>query len=305
MNIIEVEGLKKSYGEIKAVDDISFSVERGSLFAFLGVNGAGKSTTINILCSTLKKDAGKVTIGGFDLDTQNAKVKTLIGNLFQGSVLDNRLTVEENLRVRASLNMVGKKDFVQNLNELAEALKFSDILKRKFSTLSGGQKRRIDIARALISKPEILFLDEPTTGLDPSSRVFIWQFINKLREENKLTIFLTTHYMEETVNADKVTIIDSGKISAAGTPHELKNKFSSDYIKMYLDRTNETDGILIEGGYEFTYTGSAYSIKIGDSVEAKKFIEKYDSLLKDFEVIKGDMDDVFLNVTGKKLQGGI
>lgn len=296
-NIIEIKNLEKSYGDNKAVDNISFSVKEGSLFAFLGVNGAGKSTTINIICSILKKDSGQVTINGFDLDTESTKIKPLIGVVFQNSVLDQSLSVLDNLTTRAGFYGLSGKAWKERLAELTTLLDLGPILKKPLSNLSGGQKRRVDIARGLINYPKILILDEPTTGLDPQTRKMIWQLIDDLRKKRKMTVFLTTHYMEEANKADLVVMIDKGHIVATGTPHNLKNKYSCDYLKAYMPRNEEFEAEL----ETFEYLGDCYLIKIKDSEEAKSLINKYDKFLTDFEVIKGDMDDVFLQITGKKL----
>lgn len=221
-NIIEVKNLVKNYKDVHAVNDISFTVEEGSFFAFLGINGAGKSTTINILCTVLEKTSGNVKIGGYDLDKEKNKIKELIGIVFQGSVLDKQLTVKENLESRASYYGLNKKEIAKRIESLTQTFDLSEILKRKYGTLSGGQRRRVDIARALINRPKLLFLDEPTTGLDPKTRLQVWEIIYNLRKETGLTVFLTTHYMEETVDCDNVVIIDSGKIVANDSPHNLK-----------------------------------------------------------------------------------
>ena len=231
-NIIEIEHLRKSFGSIKAVDDLSFSVKKGELFAFLGVNGAGKSTTISIICGQLKKDGGSVTVCGENTDNAAERILSKIGVVFQGSVLDKALTVKENLKSRAALYGINGDSFKKRLFELSETLDFTDLLNRSVGKLSGGQRRRIDVARALLHKPEILILDEPTTGLDPQTRVTLWRAIENLRKTENMTVFLTTHYMEEAADADYVVILDSGKISACGTPIELKNKYTGDFITL-------------------------------------------------------------------------
>ena len=246
-NIIEIRNLEKSYGDTKAVDGISFDVEEGSLFAFLGINGAGKSTTINIICSILKKDAGKVMINGLDLDTQSDEIKSLIGVVFQNSTLDWVLSVKENLAVRAGYYGLKGKEWKERLNELSTLLNLGDILKKPMKNLSGGQRRRVDIARGLINLPKILILDEPTTGLDPQTRMKIWELIDELRISRKMTVFLTTHYMEEANKADRVVMIDKGRIVANDTPHNLKNQYSSDYIKAYMSRNEEFEKEFGEG----------------------------------------------------------
>lgn len=300
--IIKISNLKKSYGEIKAVDGISFEVKRGSLFAFLGVNGAGKSTTINILCTLLDKDEGDVEILGYNLDHDQKKIREMVGVVFQGSILDKTLSVKDNLTIRASFYGLSGEMWKKRLKELTEILDLNDILKRKYGKLSGGQRRRIDIARALINHPSILILDEPTTGLDPQTRKTVWNIIEKLRVEHQVTVFLTTHYMEESSAADKVVIIDAGKIVASGSPIELKNKYSSDKLFIYGRETNKLNDAL--SNYKYLYEDNKYKVYVSGGEEVKTILSKNASLITDFEVIKGDMDDVFLNVTGKKLSGG-
>ena len=196
-NIIEINGLNKCFGEVKAVQDLSFRVKEGELFAFLGVNGAGKSTTINILCGQLGKDSGSVFIDGMDLDKDTDNIKRNIGIVFQTSLLDSMLSVYDNLKCRAALYGISGPSLEKRLSELSELLAFKPLLQRTLGKLSGGQRRRIDIARALLHKPKILILDEPTTGLDPQTRKLLWNVISDLRRETKMTVFLTTHYMEE------------------------------------------------------------------------------------------------------------
>lgn len=299
--VITIENLKKNYGDIKAVDDISFGVEEGSLFAFLGLNGAGKSTTINIIATLLKKDSGKVSIMDYDLDTQATHIRNSIGIVFQGSILDGTLSVKDNLKIRASLYGCCGEAWKKRLKELSELLSLDDILNRPYGKLSGGQRRRVDIARGLINKPQILILDEPTTGLDPVTRKTVWEVIDKIRKEDNMTVFLTTHYMEEANNADDVVIIDSGKIAARGTPVQLKNEFSRDYLIVYAQRSEALDKAFEKLDYEYD---GAYKVVLSGSSQAKELLSKHGKLIEDFEVVKGDMDDVFLNVTGKKLIGG-
>ena len=299
-NIIEVNRLIKNYKEVEAVRDISFTVEEGSFFAFLGINGAGKSTTINILCTVLEKTSGDVTVGGFDLDRDPYKIKDLIGIVFQGSVLDKQLTVRENLASRAAYYGLGRSEIKARIAQLSETFELQDILNRRFERLSGGQKRRVDIARALINRPKILFLDEPTTGLDPMTRVKVWEVIHKLRRETGLTVFLTTHYMEETALCDKVVIIDSGKIAAVGTPHELKQQYAGSRLLWYTPQSDEAEMLLKEEGVDAEYRIDCYHIALDSSEQATALLKKYDAV-KDYEFIKGNMDDVFLAVTGKRL----
>ena len=238
---IEITGLKKYFGEVKAVDDISFEVERGSLFAFLGLNGAGKSTTINIICTLLKKDGGKVSVAGIDIDKDPVAIRKKTGVVFQGSILDEKLFVKDNLSVRASFYGLYGEKWNRRLAELDDLLGIGEMLKRPYGKLSGGQRRRVDVARGLINSPEILILDEPTTGLDPQTRKTVWQVIERLRQDTGMTVFLTTHYMEEARGADDVVILDSGRIAAKGSPVELKNKYSKDRLIVYRDKSEEAD----------------------------------------------------------------
>ena len=299
-NIIEIEHLSKSFGEVKAVQDISFHVKEGELFAFLGVNGAGKSTTISIICGQLKKDAGTVIIDGHTLDSSIDEIKKELGVVFQDSVLDKALSVRDNLESRAALYGITGNAFKKRLTELTDLLEFEDLLKRPVGKLSGGQRRRIDIARALLNQPKILILDEPTTGLDPQTRKTLWDVISKLRKEKNMTVFLTTHYMEEAADADYVVILDSGKISAHGTPLQLKNTYTGDFITIY--------GICEEQvkllGKQYEAIRDAYRISVSNTSEATELIIKHSEIFKDYEITKGKMDDVFLAVTGKKLTGG-
>lgn len=300
MNIIEVENLEKSYGKVRAVDGISFAVERGCLFSFLGVNGAGKSTTINILCSILRKDGGRVKICGYDLDCAANEIKRRIGVVFQKTVLDDRLTVRDNLAVRASFYGITGKKWALRLEELRHMLALDDILGRPFGKLSGGQRRRADIARGLINKPELLFLDEPTTGLDPQTRATVWATVQQLRESEHTTVFLTTHYMEEADCSDKVTIIDGGRISAEGTPAELKNRYSRSRLRLY---GGDIFARLAAVGIAFEEDGPCAVINFDSPDGARAFIAAYPAVCEDFEYVKGSMDDVFLAVTGRRAGG--
>lgn len=296
-NIIEIENLSKSFKDVKAVSDLSFSIKKGELFAFLGINGAGKSTTISIICNQLKKDSGKIVIDGVDIDKNSESINSKLGVVFQASVLDSFLTVYDNLKNRAALYGIYGKEFEKRLDELSDILNFKDLLKRSVKKLSGGQRRKIDIARALFHHPKILILDEPTTGLDPQTRKNIWNVINKLRKEEQITVLLTTHYMEEAADADYVVIIDSGKKVASGTPLELKNKYTGDFITLY----NVKEEDVIKLGFPYEVIRDAYRIAIPDTKTASDLIIEHQDIFNDFEITKGKMDDVFLQVTGKKL----
>ena len=235
--IIEINHLNKSFGKIKAVDDLSFCVEEGELFAFLGINGAGKSTTISIMCGQLEKDSGQIIIDGYDIDkiSNVSLIKKEIGIVFQDSVLDKSLTVYDNLESRAALYGIYKEKFIEQLKKVSKILNFENLLDRPYGKLSGGQKRRIDIARAIIHNPKILILDEPTTGLDPRTRTLVWNAIESLRKELKMTVFLTTHYMEEADTiCDQIIFINKGKIIATGTPSEIKKKTNTLFVSRVL-----------------------------------------------------------------------
>ncbi len=299
--VIEIENLEKSFKEVKAVDKISFKVKEGELFAFLGINGAGKSTTINIISGVLSKDSGSVKVCGYDIDENSNLIKSKIGIVFQNSVLDKRLTVYDNLKSRANLCGIFGNEFKERLEEICDLLDLKEILKRPLMKLSGGQKRRIDIARALMHKPQLLILDEPTTGLDPKTRISVWNVVDKLRKENGLTVFLTTHYMEEAAVADYVVILDAGKKVAEGTPHELKNKYASDFIKFYNHR-DEADSYFRELGYSVNSARDYTEVELKSTSEVAKFFKEKSDMFDDFEVLKGNMDNVFLKVTGKDLK---
>ncbi len=299
MKIIEINNLKKSFGDIKAVDGISFSVNEGELFAFLGQNGAGKSTTISIICGRLLKDSGSVTVNGCDIDGKSDQIKRDIGVVFQNSALDKQLTVYENLKSRASLYGIFGDELKNRIDELNTLLDLDGLLKRTLGKLSGGQKRRIDIARALIHKPKILILDEPTTGLDPQTRRSVWDVVRKLQREDGMTVFLTTHYMEEAASADNVIILDQGRIAAEGSPHELKNRYSCDYITLYGVSEAEVKRL----GVPYTAEKDIFTVTVKNTPEATSLIVKHPEIFSDYEITKGGMDDVFLAVTGKKLGG--
>lgn len=297
---IEISHLSKRFGDVQAVQDLSFRVKEGELFAFLGINGAGKSTTINILCGQLAKDAGTVRIDGVDLDSDPDRIKRSLGVVFQNSVLDKDLSVQDNLQSRAALYGLRGKAFRARLTELAGLLEFDDLLKRTVGKLSGGQRRRIDIARALLHRPKILILDEPTTGLDPQTRSTLWKVVGDLRKNEGMTVFLTTHYMEEAADADYVVILDSGKIAAEGTPLTLKNRYTGDFITLY--GVDEAQVRLLGAPYEAIR--DAYRVSVPNTAAATEMIRKYPEIFLDYEITKGKMDDVFLSVTGKKLVGG-
>ena len=298
--LIQIEHLQKHFGDVHAVNDLSFKVKKGELFAFLGVNGAGKSTTINILCGQLKKDGGSVEICGIDIDRDPDTVKRSLGVVFQNSVLDKELSVKDNLESRAALYGIHGAAFKNRLAELAQLLDFEDLLRRPVGKLSGGQRRRIDIARALFHEPEILILDEPTTGLDPQTRSLLWAVVDRLRREKNMTVFLTTHYMEEAADADYVVILDHGRIAAEGTPLQLKNSYTGDFITIYGIDEDSVKSL----GAPYKSIRDAYRVRVQDTAAATQLIIEHPEFFRDYEITKGKMDDVFLAVTGKVLEGG-
>ena len=299
-DIIRIDGLEKRFGEVHAVNNLSFRVKRGELFAFLGVNGAGKSTTISIMCGLLEKDGGNVEICGKNVGTDMREIAKKLGVVFQNSALDARLSVKDNLVSRAALYGIYGAEAKNRIDELAEKLCFKDLMTRTVSKLSGGQRRRIDVARALLHKPEVLILDEPTTGLDPQTRKTLWEVIRDLRLHDGMTVFLTTHYMEESTDADYVIILDSGKIAAEGTPLELKNRYTGDFVTVY----NADEQTINDLGFPYEKIRDAFRISVKNTAEARDLIIKHPAVFSDFEITKGKMDDVFLVVTGKKLAGG-
>ena len=296
MKIIEVKNLKKNYKNFTAVDGISFDVEEGELFAFLGENGAGKSTTINMLTTVLEKTDGQAFIAGHELGKEDDEIN---GIVFQNSVLDKKLTVKENLLTRGSYYGLSKKEVLKRLEPFSEKFEMKDIWDRKYEKLSGGQRRRVDIMRALINNPKILFLDEPTTGLDPKSRKLVWDYINYLRREHKMTIFLTTHYMEETRDADHVVILDKGHIVSKGTPAELKSQYAHSKLVWYTAKSEKAEALITSISDKYIYDADHYNITTDRAIT--EFLYENRGEIRDYEYIKGTMDDVFLNLTGKEL----
>ena len=299
-NIIEIKNLDKSFQDVHAVDDLSLVVKEGELFAFLGVNGAGKSTTISIMCGTLSKDGGEVIIDGMNVDNDMKNITKEIGVVYQTSALDAKLSVKDNLTSRASLYGITGKAAKERIAALSEMLDFKELLPRTFGKLSGGQKRRVDVARALIHNPKILILDEPTTGLDPEARKLLWNVVTNLRKSRNMTVFLTTHYMEEAADADYVVILDKGKIAAEGTPLSLKNEYTGDFVTIYNAEEENVKAL----GLPYEKIRDAFRVSVKDTAEARDFIIKNPALFTDFEITKGKMDDVFLSVTGKNPEGG-
>jgi multidrug/hemolysin transport system ATP-binding protein len=300
--VIEVKGLHKFYGNIHAVKGIDFYVEKGKVFAFLGPNGAGKSTTIDIICTFLKQDEGEVLVYGNKLGEKDDEIRSIIGAVFQDGLLDGLLTIEENLQIRGAFYGLRGSKLKQAIVEVAEVTEIKDLLKRQYKNLSGGQRRRCDIARALINTPKILFLDEPTTGLDPQTRKMVWETISTLQKKTKMTIFLTTHYMEEAANTDYVIVIDNGIIAAKGTPAELKENYSCDKLIISSKHIEKIETILLQEAIEYEKIANQLIIKIGSTLESLAIIDKCRPDISGFEVIRGTMDDAFIGITGKEIR---
>jgi multidrug/hemolysin transport system ATP-binding protein len=298
--ILSIQNLSKSYGKIQAVNDISLTVYEGELFAFLGPNGAGKSTTINVLCTLLNKDSGEVLINGYKLGKEDDLIRQNIGVVFQSSFLDDLLTVKENLMTRGSIYGLEHKELLRRLDDLSQQLFLSEFINRPYGKLSGGQRRRADIARALINHPRILFLDEPTTGLDPQTRHNIWTYIDVLRKKHHMTIFLTTHYMEEAALCDRVCIIDHGRLLELKTPTELKTKYAPTLLK--LKTTQLTEDNIKEYHFPYQTNKDGYELVIPSSKAALKLLTQYQDQIEHFEVVEGNMDTVFLALTGKTIR---
>ncbi|MDE6905407.1 MAG: ABC transporter ATP-binding protein [Lachnospiraceae bacterium] len=300
--ILKVNHLKKYFHEVKAVDDISFSVERGEMFGFLGVNGAGKSTTISMLCTLLKPTGGEAEVAGCVLGKEDEEIKRRIGVVYQWNVLDDLLTVKENLICRGSLYEKDKRKLKKRMEYVCEILALSDVVRRPYGKLSGGQKRRCEIGAALLHTPEILFLDEPTTGLDPATRKSVWQTIGRLQKEMKMTVFLTTHYMEEAAKANHIGIIEKGKMVQYGTPFALKEEFAKDrlIIRYQPKKRDSIEGLLKDTGFLYKIKDEKIIATIPKTVASIPLLERIEHDIEGFEVIQGSMDDVFLNVTGIK-----
>ena len=294
MAAVSVQGLRKNYGDLEAVKGISFEVKEGSFFAFLGPNGAGKSTTISIICSLLDYDSGTVEVFG----KNPAEARTEIGVVFQDHMLDDKLTVRENVSLRGSMyGLKGQelKDAVNKVLALTDSSEFAD---RRYGTLSGGQKRRADIARALVHDPKMIVLDEPTAGLDPQSRTMLWRTVFNLNRETGLTVFLTTHYMEEASDADDIVIIDHGEIVAQGTSDELKEQYCTDYIRAIPKDQESFINKLSFENIRFTMDKGIFTIPVKDTISSIGLLNKFRDDLESFEVRKGTLDEAFIKITG-------
>lgn len=295
---IRVESLTKSFGSLRAVDNLSFEVESGSVFAFLGTNGAGKTTTISCLTTLLQADSGEIELNGLTVGKDDRQIRSQIGVVFQDSILDPLLTVGENLKTKAAFYEVEGAE--KRIAYLAELIDIGEFIHRRYGLLSGGQKRRADIARALLHSPALLFLDEPTAGLDPQSRENVWNTVHQLRTELGLTLFLTTHYMEETENANRVLVIDHGRAIAEGSPAELRSKYSSTTLTVIAKQPADVaaDAKAMGLKCELNDAGVA-KINAKDSLQALELLKSLGSAVEDFELRHGNMDDVFLNLTAR------
>lgn len=289
---VEAVGLTKAFGTSKAADNISFSVKKGEFFGFLGVNGAGKSTTINMLSTLIAPTSGTARVCGLELGKQDSEIRRKIGIVYQNNCLDEMLTVRENLLLRGTIYGESRSECLRSFDRVCEILSLQDVTEKRYSKLSGGQKRRCEIAAALMHSPELLFLDEPTTGLDPATRKSVWETITEMRSTTGMTVFLTTHYMEEAAQADKIVIIDSGRVCAEGTPFELKEKYARDKLRLYTDKSLSLEGLTAES--------FGYSAELRGTMSALEILDKVRGDITGFEVIGGTMDDVFLNAAGKK-----
>jgi multidrug/hemolysin transport system ATP-binding protein len=301
-HIIEVSGLQKSYGSVHAVKGLDFYVESGKIFAFLGPNGAGKSTTIDIICTFLQSDAGKVVVDGNVLGKDDNAIRASIGAVFQDGLLDALLTVRENLSIRAGFYGVRGKKLEQVIADVAKRVGITEILNRPYGKLSGGQRRRCDIARALVNTPKILFLDEPTTGLDPQTRKSVWETITSLQRETGMTIFLTTHYMEEAAEADYVIVIDNGSIVAKGTPSDLKERYTSDKVTLVSKEPEALAAQLTADGLAATVVANRVAVPIPNTLAALPLLERYKDHFTGFTVTTGTMDEAFIAITGKEIR---
>ena len=301
-NIIEIKNLRKSYKDVKAVKGIDFYVEEGKLFALLGPNGAGKSTTIDMICTALKPDSGSITVDGKLVGKDDNSIRKEIGIVFQDNFLDPILTVGENISIRGSFYGLKGNELKNAVKKVCETVGITDLMKRPYGKLSGGQRRRADIARALVNTPKILFLDEPTTGIDPQSRQNVWQMITKLQKENNMTVFLTTHYMEEVTDADYVIVIDSGEIVAKGTPATLKEKYAKNYLHITPKDKDKLVATLKANKFNFTVTADVYTVDVDKTEDALPIIDLVRDNIESFEVIKGTMDDAFIGITGKEIR---
>lgn len=301
-NAIEVQGLKKHYGAVYAVKGLDFYVEKGKIFAFLGPNGAGKSTTINMITTLLSIDEGVIQVKGHRVGVDDEWIRSRIGIVFQDHCLDALLTVKENLTTRASFYGGTKTEIEDRVNKAMEVVDIVDLANRAYGKLSGGQRRRTDIARALVNQPDILFLDEPTTGLDPQTRKSVWETIQQLQKDLGMTVFLTTHYMEEAAVADYVMVIDNGEIAAKGTPNELKERYATDSLRFFALDNTKAEEMLANLGIKYREENREFIVDLDQTLNSLPILIALQGNLKSFQVLNGTMDDVFIQITGKEIR---
>ncbi len=308
--IIETSDLTKRFGELVAVDHVSFSVEEEEIFGFLGPNGAGKTTTINMLTTLLRPSEGSATVGGFDVVREDNEVRNVVGLVPQDLTVDEDLTGMENMLLQARLYHVPMSKAKPRIKEVLGLLALTDAAKRKVETYSGGMRKRLELAEGLIHYPRVLFLDEPTLGLDVQTRFAMWDYIRKLRDEQKITIFLTTHYMEEAdALCDRIAIIDQGKIIAKGAPQELKEGLGGDIIEIVLD-SNSHDIMAILNSLpsvkEVKDTGKAYRIKVSRGEEAlpniMEVLLQKNIKIRKVSLTEPTLDQVYLEYTGRSIR---
>ena len=302
--IIRVEHFSKKYGDLTAVDDISFTVDEGSIFAFLGPNGAGKSTTINTLCTIMEKTEGTLTINGHDVSRERSLVRKDIGIVFQDPTLDTQMTVEENLRYHCSFYKVPKNEVQERIAFALDLVELTQWRRAAVGSLSGGMKRRAEIARGLVHDPKVLFLDEPTTGLDPQTRANVWEYIQRLQKQKNMTIFLTTHYMDEAEVCSQVVIIDHGKIVAHDTPEELKRQYTGTEVDVVCTQAGQLEATLREREVSYRKDGSKLVFHTKEAPAALEILSAHRGEIMDFEVKNGTLNEVFLAITGKEIREG-
>ncbi len=303
--IIEVQDLVKEFGDLTAVKEIDFHVKRGELFGFLGPNGAGKTTTIKILCTLLRPNSGQVRVNGYDVQEDPASVRKSLGLVFQESSLDENLTAEENLRFHGNLYGVERNTLKKRIDEVLEMVELSDRKKGIVRKFSGGMKRRLELARGLLHYPQILFLDEPTLGLDPQTRNRIWEYIQELKEEKDITIFLTTHYMDEAEYCDRIAIIDHGEIIALDSPDQLKSDVGGDVIRIKVNGQEERVQKEIEERYDVevrSNRGYLFFEKYNGEEFVPEFVSQFREEIRSISLNRPTLDDVFLQLTGKELR---
>lgn len=301
-NSIEVRNLTKKFGDFTAVDNISFDVEQGTIFAFLGPNGAGKSTTINTLCTILEKTEGILKINGNDVSRQKDLVRNDIGIVFQDSTMDGKLTVEENLKLHCDFYKVPKTEVKERIDFVLDLVDIKNRKKSPVDSLSGGMKRRAEIARGLVHFPKVLFLDEPTTGLDPQTRANVWDYIHKLQKQKNITIFLTTHYMDEAEICNQVAIIDGGKIVAHDTPANLKKKYTNTTMKLMTNDSDNLKAYLTERSIKHSADRDVVTIYATDTADVLDITNTFRESIEDIEINKGTLNDVFIAITGKEIR---